>query len=91
MVEHVVVVDVVGKVLAISEVFLKDTALENELVLREECGAMLEDTLLVDALGEEEDVELATGVQLAMGTDSMLTPDCVPLFNTSYSMQASLR
>ena len=76
-------------------VLVDEVLLRDEVILRDE--VLLKDTLLVNepvltALEEEEEEVLPdTGIQLGIGTDSMLTPDCVPLFDTSYSIQGSLR
>ena len=49
----------------------------------------VEDAVLVEL--EEATEELDATVQFAMGIDITLTPDPVPLFDTSTSVQASVR
>jgi len=63
---------------------LVDVVEEDEVVV-----AMVVDDVL-DSNEEDEDRELVSGVQLAMGNDCTKTPDCVPLFVTSISVHASL-
>ena len=59
---------------------------EDAVLVDEDAVLVDEDAVLVD-----EDAAVVLCVQLSMGAEFTLTPDCVPLFETLKTVQKSLR